>query len=75
MDISNLLKELKEEPLIGLIAIEHVLSLNPSELYIVGCDFVEDDFMSEFERSQLEYDGKIAYPAKRINYDEFMEVA
>ena len=46
-----------------------------AEEYIVGCDFVEDDFMSEFERSQLEYDGKIAYPAKRINYDEFMEVA
>ncbi len=45
-----------------------------AEEYIVGCDFVEDEYMTEYERSQLEYEGKISYPAKRINYDEFMEV-
>lgn len=43
-----------------------------SEEYIVGWEFVEDDYMSQFERDQLEYDGEITYPAKRINYDEFM---
>ncbi len=46
-----------------------------SEEYIVGCDFVEDDFMTEFERSQLKYEGEVTFPAKRINYDEMMEAA
>ena len=35
-----------------------------SRQYIVGYGIVEDDFMTEFERSQLEFDGRIAYPAK-----------
>lgn len=35
-----------------------------SRQYIVGYGIVADDFITEFERSQLEYDGRIAYPAK-----------
>jgi len=35
-----------------------------SRQYIVGYGIVEDDFMTDFERSQLEYEGKITYPAK-----------
>jgi len=31
--------------------------------YVRGWDLVEDDFMTQFERDQLEYDGRIAYPA------------
>lgn len=31
--------------------------------YIVGYDVVADDFMTDYEKSQLEYDGRIAYPA------------
>jgi len=31
---------------------------------IVGWDVVADDFMTEFEKSQLEYEGEILYPAK-----------
>ena len=34
--------------------------------YIIGHDIVEDDFLTEFERSQLEYDGAIVYPSKEI---------
>ena len=30
---------------------------------LVGYGVVADDYMTEFERSQLEYDGHIAYPA------------
>jgi len=33
---------------------------------IVGIEVVADDFMTDFERSQLEYDGKIDFPAKTI---------
>lgn len=32
--------------------------------YIIGYDIVEDDYMTEYERSQLEYDGEIMYPAR-----------
>jgi hypothetical protein len=35
-----------------------------SRQYIIGYGLVADDFMTEFEISQLEYDGRIAYPAK-----------
>jgi len=35
-----------------------------SRQYIVGYGIVADDFMTAFERSQLEYDGFIQYPAK-----------
>lgn len=38
---------------------------NPmSEEYVVGYEIVADDYMTEFERSQLEYDGKVTFPAK-----------
>jgi hypothetical protein len=35
-----------------------------SRQYIVGYEVVEDDYMTEFERSQLEYEGKVTFPAK-----------
>jgi hypothetical protein len=30
---------------------------------IIGWEVVADDYLTEFEQSQLEYDGRIAYPA------------
>jgi hypothetical protein len=35
-----------------------------SRSYITGYSVVEDDFMTDFEKSQLEYDGEIRHPAK-----------
>lgn len=35
-----------------------------SRSWIIGYEIVADDYMTEFEKSQLEYDGRIAYPAK-----------
>ena len=51
---------------------ELVMALRPqvewdnvgSRQYIVGWGVVADDYMTEFERSQLEYEGSITYPAK-----------
>jgi len=31
---------------------------------ILGWDLVADDFLTDFEQSQLEYDGAIVYPAR-----------
>ena len=33
---------------------------------IIGWEVVADDFLTEFEKSQLEYEGKITYPAKEL---------
>ena len=33
---------------------------------------VEPTFRTEFEQSQLDYDGEIAYPAQRIHVGEYM---
>lgn len=33
---------------------------------VIHTEVVEDDFLTEFERDQLEYDGRIAYPAVEV---------
>lgn len=43
--------------------------------YVIGWGFVPDDFQTLFERDQLEMDGVIQYPAKRMTYDELLEMA
>ena len=35
-----------------------------SRSYIVGYGVVADDYMTEFERQQMEWDGEILHPAK-----------
>jgi hypothetical protein len=38
---------------------------NPmSEEYILDWELVADDYMTDFEKSQLEYEGKVTFPAK-----------
>lgn len=34
--------------------------------YIVGYSIVADDFLTEFEQSQLRWDGRIMYPAQEL---------
>ena len=41
-----------------------------SRSYIVGYGIVEDSFMTPFEKSQLEYEGSITYPAKVLELDD-----
>jgi hypothetical protein len=37
---------------------------------IIGWEVVSDDYLTDFERSQLEYDGSITYPATRLTLKE-----
>jgi len=39
----------------------------------MGWQMVEDDYLTEFERSQLAYEGKIAYPAREILVDSLVD--
>ncbi len=41
-----------------------------SRSYVVATHFEADDYLSEFERSQLEYEGSITYPAPRVDYSD-----
>ena len=34
--------------------------------YVVSWAVVEDDYLTEFERDQLEFEGRIVYPAKEL---------
>ena len=34
--------------------------------HVIGWEIVADDYLTDFERSQLEYEGKIIYPANEI---------
>ena len=40
-----------------------------SRQYVVGYGVVADDFLTEFEQSQLDYDGAIVYPARVLELD------
>ena len=33
---------------------------------IIGWEIVADDYLTEFEKDQLEYEGKIRFPAKEL---------
>ena len=41
--------------------------------YIIGYGIVADDYLTDFEKSQLEYEGEIAYPAKRLTLEQLQE--
>jgi|LauGreSBDMM110SN_4_FD.fasta_scaffold369586_2 hypothetical protein len=41
---------------------------------IIGFEKVEDDYQTWLEKSQMEYDGEIKYPAIRKTYNEMMLV-
>lgn len=41
-----------------------------SRSYVIGTHFESDDYLSEFERSQMEYDGQITFKAPRTDYED-----
>jgi hypothetical protein len=49
---------------------------NPyAEKYIIGWGIESDDFLSDFERGQLDYEGEIVFPEPTIEYKELLEMA
>jgi len=43
------------------------------ESFLIGYQLVHDSFVTDFEQSQMEYEGKITYPATRLSYNEFVK--
>ena len=42
--------------------------------HIIGFSVVSDDYLTEFEQSQLDYEGRIAYPTKVLQMDSVEDV-
>ena len=38
--------------------------------YIVSWHVADDDYLTDFERQQLEFDGRITYPAQELDLEE-----
>jgi len=61
---------------------EFILSIRPrieynetfSEEYITDWFTAPDTYLSEFEKSQLEFDGEILYKEPTLNYEELINV-
>jgi hypothetical protein len=43
--------------------------------YIVDWSVESDDYLSAFEKGQLEYDGEVVYAEPTVDYRELMEMA
>ena len=41
--------------------------------FIVDTKIVEDDYLTEYERDQLEYDGRIMFPTKELALSKFTQ--
>jgi hypothetical protein len=42
---------------------------------IVSWTLQADDYLSDFEKGQLDYEGEIVFPEPTVEYDELMETA
>ena len=42
--------------------------------HLMSYEFVEDDFMTDFERSQLEFEGEVLYPAQEVDYSDLVNI-
>ena len=59
------------QDVIDIVGIEH--SDNYSREYILGHTLEADDYLSDFEKSQLEYEGEIIHPEPRSSWDDIVD--
>ena len=44
-----------------------------SEEYVISWSVQNDDYLSQFEKSQLEYEGRITFPEPTVEYNDLVE--
>jgi len=44
-----------------------------AEEYVIGWSVQNDDYLSEFEQSQLDYEGKITFPEPTLEYGDLVD--
>ena len=73
--ISDVPPSCTEDDLYGL-AVDALLTFDDQcQVDVLGVKFVEDGWLSWFEKSQLEYDGSIVYPEPTMTFRELLQKA
>lgn len=62
-----------EDEVVSLVRADIERSNDYVEETIVGYGLEADDYLSNFERSQLKYDGSIEFPEPTIEYSDLVE--
>ena len=76
--VKNIPTDLTEEELLEVVEIllPQVQYYNEYQVqYLLNWSLESDDYLSWFEKSQLEYDGEIQFAEPIINYEEMKEAA
>jgi len=73
--VRNVPADADVKSVVELVAPEFVHDEIGSREYIIGYSMENDDFLSWFEKSQLEYDGKITCAEPSFEYDELSTLA
>jgi hypothetical protein len=72
--ITNVPQSVSPDTIVGLVRSEIEQSGDYYRVDIVGYGVEADGWTSEFEKSQLEYDGEIVYPEPTIDYGDIKAV-
>ena len=73
--VRNVPSDADIKSVVDLVAPEFVQDSIGAREYIIGYSMENDDFLSWFEKSQLDYDGKITCPEPSFEYDELSTLA
>ena len=73
--VRNVPADADVKSVVELVAPEFVHDEIGSREYIIGYSMENDDFLSWFEKSQLEFDGKITNPEPSFDYDDLSVLA
>ena len=72
--VTNVPNGIDMDLVVGLVRGEIEKSNDYCREYILGHHVEDDDYLSAFEESQLEYEGEIVYPEPTIDYAELKAV-
>jgi hypothetical protein len=72
--VTNVPNNLSMEQVVNMVSGDIVQDSDYAREYILGYRMEADDYLSEFEQSQLEYEGSITYKEPVIDYLEVAAV-
>jgi hypothetical protein len=72
--VLNIPTDVPVDEILELVRSEVEFRNDGFESMILGYEVEADEYLSAFERSQLEYEGKITYPEPRVDYADLKAV-
>jgi hypothetical protein len=71
--VINVPNNLPMEQVVNMVSGDIVQDSDYAREYILGYRMEADDYLSDFEKSQLEYEGKITYKEPTIDYGSLVD--